>query len=244
MPMSSASPLLLDEAHGGRPALLDLLLLVQVARGRQHYAVGVAHGMLQRVLERERGPRIVAGSEAAVHVAGADAQLQHDGGVRCLRQLEALLHRFDDRGQVRAWIEEPHLRLHREGVAALLHDRGALAVVLADNDERAAGNAARREVGECVGGDVGAHGGLEGGGAAQGIVDRGRERGGGGRFVRARLEADAELLQHVVGVSQYVNKMRDRRALIARHIRHAGLQQRLGDGKDAFAVEFLTGAEP
>ena len=53
-------------------------------------------------------------------------------------------------------VEQPDLRLHREGVAALLHDRGAFAVVLADDDQRAAGDAARGEVGERVGGDVGA----------------------------------------------------------------------------------------
>ena len=77
-----------------------------------------------------------------------------------------------------------------------------------------------------------------------GIVDRGGERGGGRRLVGARLEADAELLQHVVGVGQHVDQMRDRRALVAGHIGHAGLQQRLGDGEDAFAAEFLAGAEP
>src|SRR5438552_17451619 len=37
--------------------------------------------------------------------------------------------------------------------------------------------------------------------------------------------------------------MGDRRALIARDVRHARLQQRLGDGQDRLAVEFLAGAE-
>ena len=234
---------LLDEAHRRRPALLDLLLLVQVARGRQHDAVGVAHGMLERVLEREGRPHIVAGGEAAVDVAGADAQLQHHRGVRRLRQLEALLHRPHDRRQVRARIEQPDLRFHREGVAALLHDRGAFAVILADDDQRAAGDAAGGEIGERIGGDIGADRRLEGRGAAQRIVDRGGERGGGGGLVGARLEADAELLQDVVGVGQHVDKMRDRRALVAGDVGHAGLQQRLGDGEDAFAAEFLAGAE-
>ena len=150
--------------------------------------------LFQRVLEREGRPHVVAGGEAAVDVAGADAQLQHHRRVRRLRQLEAFLHRLDDRGQVRARIEQPDLRLHREGVAALLHDRGAFAVVLADDDQRAAGHAAGGEVGERVGGDIGADRGLEGDRAAQRIVDRGGERRGGGGLVGARLEVDAELL--------------------------------------------------
>ena len=250
MPMSSASPsknslrlVLGDEAHGGGPALLDLLPLVQVARRRQHDAAGVAHRLFQRVLEGEARPHIVAGGEAAVDVAGADAQLQHHRRVGGFRQLEAFLHRLHDRGQVGARIEQPDLRLHREGVAALLHDRGAFAVILADDDERAAGDAAGREVGERVGGDIGADRRLEGGGAAQRIIDRGGERRGGGGLVGARLEADAELLQNVVGVGQHVDQVRDRRALVAGDVGHAGLQQRLGDRQDAFAAEFLAGAE-
>ena len=42
-------------------------------------------------------------------------------------------------GQVRSRIEQPELRFHREGVGALLHDRGAFAVILADDDHRPAG---------------------------------------------------------------------------------------------------------
>jgi len=38
--------------------------------------------------------------------------------------------------------------------------------------------------------------------------------------------------------------MRDRRALIAADIGDAGLQQRLGDGEDAFAAEGVAVAEP
>ena len=195
-------------------------------------------------LSVKAGRALSLGGEAAVDVAGADAQLQHHRRVRGLRQLEALLHLPHDRRQVGARVEQPDLRLHREGVAALLHDRGALAVILADDDQRAAGDAAGGEVGERVGGDVGADRGLEGDGAAQRIVDRGRERRRGGRLAGARLEADAELLEDVVGVGQHVHQVRDRRALIAGDVGHAGLQQRLGDGEDAFAAELLAGAEP
>src|SRR6058998_1769670 len=47
-------------------------------------------------------------------------------------------------------------RLQRGRVCALLEDRGALAVVLADHDDRAADDAGGGDVRERVGGDVGA----------------------------------------------------------------------------------------
>ena len=154
-----------------------------------------------------------------------------------------VLHRLHDRRQVRPRIEQPHLRFHRKRMDALLHDRGAFAVVLADDDQRAAGDAARGEVGQRVGGDVGADRGLEGHRAAQRIVHRSGEGGGGGRLARRVLEVDAEPFQDLVGVGQHVHQVRDRRALVARHIGHAGLQQRLGDGQDALAVELGAVAE-
>ena len=45
--------------------------------------------------------------------------------------------------------------------------------------------------------------------------------------------------QRLVGVGQDVEEMGDRRARIAAHVGHAGLQQRLGDGEDALAPEHL-----
>ena len=96
---------LLDEAHRGRPALLDLFLLVRIGRRRQRDAVDVAQRVLQRILEGECRPHIVPGHEPAVDVAGADAQLQHHRRVRGLRQLEALLHRPHDRRQIRPRIQ-------------------------------------------------------------------------------------------------------------------------------------------
>ena len=50
--------------------------------------------------------------------------------------------------------------------------------------------------------------------------------------------------EDVVGVGEHVDQVRDRRALIARDVRHAGLQQRLGDGENALAAELLARAEP
>ena len=55
---------------------------------------------------------------------------------------------------------------------------------------------------------------------------------------------DAEFGHDVFGVDQNVEQMRHRRALIAADIRHAGLQQRLGDRENAFAVEGVAVAEP
>ena len=97
-------------------------------------------------------------------------------------KLEAVFDRFDDGGEVRARIEQPDLRFHGEGVRALLHDRGAFAVILADDDQRAAGDAAGGEIGDRIGGDIDADRRFEGDRAADRIIDRGREHRRGGRF--------------------------------------------------------------
>ena len=250
MPMSSAASreelveaALLDKAQRRRPALVDLLLLVQVGGGRQHDAGGVAARRRQRVVGGERGGAVGAGHEMAVHMAGADAQQQHHRRAARLRELEAGLHRSHHRWQIRARIEQPDLRLHGEGVAALLHDRRALAVIFADDHQRPASDAARREIGERIGRDVDADRPLERDGAAQRVVDRGREGGRRRRFAGRILEADAVLGEDVLRVGQHVHQVRDRRALIAGHVRHARLEQRLGDGKDALAAKRLAGAQ-
>ena len=133
---------LFDELDGGRPAVLDLLLLMQKARRRQHDAAHVAHRVLHRLLDRECGATVFRGNELPMHMAGADPQLQHDRRAARLRQVEAVLDGLHDARQVRTRIQQPDLRLHRKGVAALLHDRRALAVILADDDERSAEHAA------------------------------------------------------------------------------------------------------
>src|SRR5581483_3028637 len=53
----------------------------------------------------------------------------------------------------------------------------------------------------------------------------------------------AELFEDVIGIAEHVHQVRDRRALIARHVRHAGFQQRLGNRQDSFAAKFLAAAE-
>ena len=54
---------------------------------------------------------------------------------------------------------------------------------------------------------------------------------------------NAELLEDVVGVGQDVHQVGDRGALVAGDVRHAGLQQGLGHGQDAFAAELLALAQ-
>src|ERR1700682_2775252 len=53
----------------------------------------------------------------------------------------------------------------------------------------------------------------------------------------------AEVADNVLGVDQYVEKMRDRRALIAADIGDTRLQQRLGDRENALAAEGFATAE-
>jgi hypothetical protein len=82
--------MLLDEAHRRRPALLDFLLLVQIACRRQHDPAGIPDRMLECVPECERRAHVVARREAARQVAGPDPQLQHHRRVGGFRQLEAI----------------------------------------------------------------------------------------------------------------------------------------------------------
>jgi hypothetical protein len=53
----------------------------------------------------------------------------------------------------------------------------------------------------------------------------------------------AEVLHHLLGVGKHVHQMRDRRALVAADIGDAGLQQRLGDCKNALAAKDFAGAK-
>jgi hypothetical protein len=54
---------------------------------------------------------------------------------------------------------------------------------------------------------------------------------------------DAHLVHQLLGVDQDVDEVRDGRALVAADISDAGLQQRLGDGQDALAMEHLAVAQ-
>ena len=54
---------------------------------------------------------------------------------------------------------------------------------------------------------------------------------------------NAQFVEHVLGVGEHVHQMRDRRALVTADIGHARLQERLGNGENAFAAKFLAFAE-
>ena len=233
-----------DELDGGGPPRLHLFLLLGVGGGRQADARVVEARAFEVPAAGVRGRTVRAGGEAPVDVAGADAQLEHHRGVAGLGQLEALLDGAHHGGKARTRVEQPHLRLHRERVAALLDDARSVAVVLADHDERATGHPGRRQVGERVGGDVGAHGGLPHRAPAHGVVDRGGEHGAGRRLVRARLDVNPQRIEYLAGVVEDIHHVGDRRALVSPDVRHPGLEHRLGDGENAFSVEDVAFAEP
>ena len=142
-----------------------------------------------------------------MHVTRANAELQHHGCVRRFGEREALLDGLNDRREVGTRVEQPHLRLHREGVRSLLHDAGAVAIIFADDDERAAFHAARGEIGEGIRGDVGADGRLERHRTTKRIVHGGRQRGGRGRLGRAMLEMNAKRFQDRIGIRQHVHEV-------------------------------------
>ena len=252
MPISDKSPSMISfilclamkaRAAGSRSSIFSFSCAVDHRRMRQPRIIK-ARRAGELVEAGVDALAVVLGGEFAGGVAGADAQFQHHRRVACFRQLEALFDRAHDRGQIGARIEQPHRGFQRVGVRALLDDAGAFAVVLAEDDHGAADHAGRRQIGERVGGDIGADDRFPGHRAAQGIIDRGAEHGGGGRLVRTGLQMHAEFGHDVLGVHQHVEQMRDRRALIAADVRDARLQQRLGDRENAFAVEGLAVAQP
>ena len=93
----------LNEAHRRRPALFGLLAFVLVGVGWQDDARRVALRRVKGVCGGERRPAVVAGDEAPVQMAGADAQHQHHRRIAGLGQFEALLHRVHDAVQAGVW---------------------------------------------------------------------------------------------------------------------------------------------
>jgi hypothetical protein len=94
------------------------------------------------------------------------------------------------------------------------------------------------------GGHVGAHGGLEGDGAAQRVVDGSGQRGGSSGFAGTVLEADALLGQDVLRIGQHVHQVRDGRALVAGHIGNSGFEQGLGDRQNALTAKYISARKP
>ena len=233
-----------DELQRRRQPPLQLVGLLAEGGRRMRQPVVVERGGHRPARGRYRRGHVVAGRERAVDMAGAHAQLDHHRRVGGLRQLEALLHHLDDGRQLRARVQQPQRGFQGERVAALLDHAGALAVVLAEDDQRAAGHAGGSQVGQRIGGHVGADDRFPGHRPAHGIVDGGAQHGRGGGLVGAGLQVDAELGEQVLRLQQHVEQVADRRALVAADIGHTRLQQGLGDGQDALAAEFLAVAQP
>ena len=233
-----------DEGLGGGPAIVDLVLLMREGRRRQHHAREIRTRMGHGILDAEIGPLVVLAFEGPGDMAAADAHHQHDRRVRGLGQLEPVADRLNDRGQVRARVQQPELRLHRKGVAAFLHDRGTFAIILSDDDHGAAGDAAGCQIRQCIRGDIDPDRPLEGHGPANRVMNRGCQHGRRRRFIGIGLEAHAKLCHQLFGIGQHVHEVRDRRALIAADIADPRLQQCLGDGENAFTRERFAFAKP
>ena len=138
-----------DELARRRQPHLGLELLLPEGRRRVREAVvdEFARRTVETLARRDRGRHVRSCLERTAHMAGADPQLHHHRRIRGLGELEAALHHVGDGGEVRPRVEKPHQRFQREGVAALLGDHAAFAVVLAEHDQRAAHHAGAREIG-------------------------------------------------------------------------------------------------
>ena len=154
-----------------------------------------------------------------------------------------MFHHIDHAAQVRPRVQQAHGGFERIGVRALLNHAGAFAIVFAHHNQHAALHAGAGEVAQSVGRHVGADDGLPGHRAAQRVVDAGPEHRCRRGLVGAGLHVHAQLVHVRLGLHHHVQQMRHRRALVAAHIGHARLQQRLGDGQNAFAVEGAARAQ-
>src|SRR5438034_25922 len=241
--MVLVQPVLDDVTLRRRQPLLELLRLHLVGERWQVDALEAEARLTERREHADLRPRVVPAAERAAHVAGADADREEHGLVARLGEAEALFHEARERLEAVARVEQRKRRLQRGRVCALLEDRRALAVVLADHDDGAADDAGGGDVRERVGGDVGADHRLPRDGAARRVVDRrAQERRRGGLAPRL-FEVDPEgLEQRLVRVGQDVDQVRDGRARVTAHVAHTRLEQGLGDREDALAAQDLPRA--
>ena len=176
-------------------------------------------------------------------MAGTDAQLHDRGHVARFAQGESVFDQPHHIGQIRARVEQRQRAFQCVGMGALLNHARALAIVFADDDQCAAHHARRGEVGQGVGGDVGADDRLPRHRAAQRVVDRRAEHRRCRGLVGAGLDVHAERIDIGSGLHHHVEQVRHRRTLVAADVGHTRLQQRLGDGENAFAMEHAARAQ-
>ena len=113
--------LLLDKANGCGEPFSNFFPLLLIHKGRQNNFLWLAiwgYGSLT-VVGRSH---IIPSNKLARHMTTADPHHVENRRVGCFRQLKALFHHVDDTGQIGSRVQEPHLRLHGERIATLLHD--------------------------------------------------------------------------------------------------------------------------
>ena len=122
-------------------------------------------------------------------------------------------------------------------MGAFLNDRRAFAIVFANDHQHTAFDTGGRQIAQRIGGHVGAHNRFPSDGTAQRIVNGRTQHGRSRGFVGTGFDIHTELLHVVFGLHHHIEQMRHRCTLVATDIRHARLQQRFGDGQDAFTVK-------
>ena len=188
--------LIADEFLRGGQALFDFQpFLRENNRRMREAAVFEPRRSLQPVLAAIGAALVILGDEFAGDMAGTDAQIQHDRRMACLGKLKSLFDHADDGRQVGARVDQPDRGLHGIGIGAFLDDAGALAIILAEHDQRASDHSGRRQIGQRVGSDIGADNRFPRDRAPQWIIDRGAEHGGGGGFIGAGLDVHAQIGQ-------------------------------------------------
>ena len=227
-----------------RQAFLDLEPLLGEDRRRMgEAAIFEARRTGEAMLAAIGAALIVLGQKFAGDVAGAHAQIEHYRRVARLGQIETFFDHVDDGRQIGPRVKQPDRGFHGVGIRTLLDDAGAFAKIFAEHDQRAADDTGRRQVRQRIGRHIGADDGFPRYRTAQRIIDRGAEHSRRRGLVGAGLDMHAEIGKQILGIHHDVEQMRHRRALVAAHIAHARLQQRLGDREDAFATKRLAVAE-
>ena len=72
---------------------------------------------------------------------------------------------------------------------------------------------------------------------------KGPQHGSGGGLVGARLYMHAEFLHGGFGLHHHIQQVRHGCTLVTTHVGHTRLQQRLGDGQNALAMEGIPSTQ-